>query len=68
MNAVIFLAAVALSTTYLDCRATLQNEVRVWTIRIEGTQARPVGSRYDRIAVSQRPTQSIASTLTQDRI
>lgn len=68
MNAVILLAAAALSTGHLDCRATLQNEVRDWTIRIEGAQARPVGSRYDRVAASSRPTQSIASTLTQDRI
>jgi hypothetical protein len=68
MNAFVFVAAVALSSTNLNCRATLQNEVRVWTIRIEGAQARPVGSRYDRIAASQRPTQSISSTLTIDRI
>lgn len=68
MNAVILVAATALSTAYLDCRVTLQNEVRVWTIRIEGSKARPVGSLYDRIVASARPTQSISSTLTQDRI
>ncbi len=73
MNAVIFVAAAALSTasgepTYLDCQAMLQSDVRVWTIRIEGAQARPVGTRYDRVAASARPTQSISSTLTQDRI
>lgn len=68
MNAVIFVAAAALSTAYLDCQAMLQNGVRVWTIRIEGAQARPVGGRYDRIVASPRPTQSISSTLTIDRI
>lgn len=53
---------------YLSCRVGEGISPRAWTIRIEGSEAAPLGAYYERVRQSASRVQYISSRVAADRI